>query len=230
MNPIRNCISLGLGMSLTLLTSPDALANAGLRSTLSGNPLDRLALPQQRVVSDRGADFLSPLGIRSGFRSDTTPPAPGRRVRVWNLTDGFRSEAPFTERDYASEVGAEPFILVPDAQHRTRWFSVIPGSEDTPKQNDFRYEIVDAQGEVLESGEFSVEISLNPAPLTTTFRYGPEYRDRDSPTNSPTNYHGLGHAMGRGRYGHLWNERRLFKQRQQFKRDNSPLYRLRERR
>ena len=229
MNLTRKAVGLGLGIGVILALPLEALASAGLRSTVSGKLLDRLELPQQLVVSDRGADFLSPLGLRLGFLSDTTPPAAGHRVRVWNLTDGFRSDAPFTERDYVSETGADPFIVVPDSKHRTRWLSVL-AEDEAAQQNDFRYEIVNAGGEVLESGEFSVEISLNPAPLTTTFRDGLESRDRIYPTGyHPSDDYGFGHSTARGRDGHLWNERQLFKRRLQFKRDHSPLYRLRER-
>ncbi len=200
--------------------APEALAAAGLRSPLSGEILKTIAVPQQRVVSDRGAAFLSPLGLKSSFISDTMPPAPGRSVRLQNVTTGFSgSEAPFTQRDYSNAIGAESFVLVPDAEHQTRWFSVLPGSEAAPKQNEFRYEIFDAQGAVLEAGEFSVAIALNPVPITTNFRYGSDYGDR---------YYGdFGHPRTRGRYGHGWNERRLFKDRQDFLFRSSETYRRR---
>ena len=214
-------ISLALG---ALAAAPlAATASTGLRSPASGQVTDTLAIPQQRVVSDQGADFLSPLGLKSSFISDTTPPAAGLSVRVWNTTAGFSSDAPFTERPYTTTIGADPFVLVPDSEHRTRWFSVLPGNESAPKQNDFRYEIVNAQGNVLETGEFSVAIALNPTPITTIFRYGPHYNYR----HYPTDYYGLGFATDRGRYGHYWNERRLFKNRRRFLRNNSEIYRRR---
>lgn len=219
---IYSLVGVGIALAHSLVLAPVAWAAAGLRSPTSGNPLDRIAVPQQRVVSDRGADFLSPLGLQTSFRSDTTPPAPGRSVRLQNITPGFSgSEIPFTERDYSDPTGAEAFVLVPDAEHQTRWFSILPGSEAAPQQNVFRYTIFDAQGTVLESDEFSVAIALNPVPLTTTFRYGPDALDH--------NYGSLGYGYGypRGHYGQIWNERRLFKHRQNLLFQSSETYRRR---
>ncbi|NJR67866.1 MAG: hypothetical protein HC771_03745 [Synechococcales cyanobacterium CRU_2_2] len=220
---ICGLVGVGIALGSGLILSPEAWATAGLRSPISGNPLDRITVPQQRVVSDRGADFLSPLGLQTSFRSDTTPPAPGRSVRLQNITPGFSgSEIPFTERDYSNPTGAEAFVLVPDAEHQTRWFSILPGSEAAPQKNVFRYTIFDAQGTVLESNEFSVVIALNPVPLTTTFRYGPDALDH--------RYGSLGYGYPRGHYGQIWNERRLFKHRQNLLFQSSETYRRRVRR
>ncbi len=160
----------GAMLSLTPGLTEAAMAEAGLSLSSSGGISERLEIQQQRIIGS-GTSFLAPVDAAGRFISDSTPPAPGQRVTLFNITPGFSSE-PFTQRDYSDANGSELITLSPGTEHETRRFSVLPGSSTTPKQNDFRYEIHDSRGNLLESGEFSVAIALSSIPVTTVATNG----------------------------------------------------------
>ncbi len=143
-----------------------AMAEAGLSLSSSGSISEQLEIQQQRIINSGVSSYLVPVDAAGRFISDSTPPAPGQRVTLFNITPGFSSE-PFTKRDYSNANGSELITFSPGTEHETRRFSVLPGNAATPKQNDFRYEIHDAQDNLLESGEFSVAVALSSIPITT---------------------------------------------------------------
>jgi len=147
-----------------------AMAEVGLSLSSGGGISERLEIQQQRIIGS-GTSFLSPVDAAGRFISESTPPAPGQRVTLFNITPGFSSE-PFTKRDYSDANGSELITFSPGTEHETRRFSVLPGSATTPKQNDFRYEIRDARGSLLEDGEFSVSVALSSIPVTTVATHG----------------------------------------------------------
>ena len=142
-----------------------ARAEAGLSLSRNGGISDRLEIQQERIISSRFSRLV-PIETTGRFISDTTPPAPGQRVALFNITPGFSSE-PFTKRDYSDVEGSEVIVLSPGTEHETRRFSLLPGSSAAPKQNDFRYEISDASGEILETGNFSLPVGLSRTPVAT---------------------------------------------------------------
>lgn len=171
--PLRLLPLAGAGFAALACLDP-AQAATGLSFSSSGVVGDRLDIQQQRVIANLWTSYLVPLQAGARFFSDRTPPAPGHRVTLINTTPGFDGE-PFTERDYSDAAGSELILLLPSAEHQTRTFSVLPGSLAAPKQNDFRYEIRNASGEVVEQGNFAVQVGLNDSPIATV------YRKQDSP-------------------------------------------------
>ncbi|NET36632.1 MAG: hypothetical protein F6K19_32155 [Cyanothece sp. SIO1E1] len=86
------------------------------------------------------------------FTSSETPPAPGRRVIIRNVTRGVASDPfPYTDREYEEGRSSEPTRMTFGAKHSRRRLHVLEG------ENEFEYEI--KQGEqVLDSGSFTAEV------------------------------------------------------------------------
>lgn len=188
----------GAMLSLAPGLTEAALAEAGLSLSSSGDISERLEIQQQRIINSGVSSFLAPVDAAGRFISDSTPPAPGQRVTLYNITPGFSSE-PFTQRDYSNANGSELITFGPGTEHETRRFVVLPGSSTAPKQNDFRYDIHDARGNLLESGEFSVAIALSSIPVTTVATnrgFGKGLGHHDS-----FGFHGRRSFFGHSRFG-----------------------------
>ncbi|MEG4501387.1 hypothetical protein QUB05_29965 [Microcoleus sp. F10-C6] len=97
---------------------------------------------------------------RAAFISQTTPPAPGLRVTIRNVTPGLdRNPYPYTEREYKKAPMSERFKVSFDIQHRGNHLAVQPGN------NDFSYEI--KRGDtVIESGTFTSRIDRKNQSIT----------------------------------------------------------------
>jgi hypothetical protein len=162
-------LALAGGAVLSLGFLQPANAAAGLSFSSSGVIRDRLEIQQQRVIANAWTSYLIPLETSSYFISDTTPPAPGRRVILRNVTPGFSNE-PFSDRAYDNDLGSEVILLRPGQGHETQTFTVLPGSLTEPQQNTFRYEIREHGGTVLESGDFLLTIGISDRPLSTLYR------------------------------------------------------------
>jgi hypothetical protein len=101
-------------------------------------------------VGECPGNAIRPLNAR--FISSTTPPAPGLRVVVRNITRGMGGDiAPYTDREYNDGQRSEGFIVLPSTRHNGRYLAVLEGI------NDFEYQIK-RNGAIIESGTFSVEI------------------------------------------------------------------------
>lgn len=89
------------------------------------------------------------------FTSNQTPPAPGRRVRIRNITIGLvGSPAPYTDRAYSGSQASEPTIIAFGREHDSQYLNVLEG------WNKFEYEI--RQGDrIIDFGTFRAQINRN---------------------------------------------------------------------
>jgi hypothetical protein len=88
------------------------------------------------------------------FMSLATPPAPGQRVVVRNVSLGVRDNPfPFTDRDYSQGRSSEATLMAYGTQHELKSFSVIPGV------NSFEYEIKQSD-RVIGKGTFQSTIQF----------------------------------------------------------------------
>ncbi|MBW4695622.1 MAG: hypothetical protein KME27_28060 [Lyngbya sp. HA4199-MV5] len=89
------------------------------------------------------------------FTSSKTPPAPGRRVTVRNVTRGLASDPyPYTDREYDKGRSSESTQMIFGTRHNGKHLIVLQG------ENSFEYDI--RQGnQVIDSGTFTATINLN---------------------------------------------------------------------
>ncbi len=86
------------------------------------------------------------------FSSSKTPPAPGRRVIVRNVTRGVASDPyPFTDREYDEGRASETTRMAFGTNHSGRRLHVLEG------ENNFEYEIRE-RNRVIDSGSFTAVI------------------------------------------------------------------------
>lgn len=86
------------------------------------------------------------------FISSETPPAPGRRVVVRNVTRGVASDSyPYTDREYDEGKSSEPTRMAFGTSHSGKRLHVLEG------ENKFEYEIKE-RNRVIDSGSFSAVI------------------------------------------------------------------------
>lgn len=92
--------------------------------------------------------------VPARFMSATTPPAPGRRVVVRNVSLGVRDNPfPFTDRDYSQGRSSEATLMSYGTKQELRTFSVIPGV------NNFEYEIRQSD-RVVDKGNFQATVQF----------------------------------------------------------------------
>jgi hypothetical protein len=102
-----------------------------------------------------GAAYL-PSKVSAQFVSNTTPPAVGRRALIRNVTEGISSDPyPFTDREYERDRYSEGFTLQIGYNHSQQDFSVING------ENQLEYEIKEANGDLVERGTITLQVSVN---------------------------------------------------------------------
>lgn len=205
--------SLILGLSFAQPVS----AAAGLSFSSSGVISEHLDIQQQRVIANVWTSFLVPIEAGSRFISDATPPAPGRRVIIRNVTPGLNNE-PFSDRPYENSLGSDVILIKPGQGHETQTFTVIPGTVAAPLQNNFRYEIRENGGTVLESGDFSLSIGISDRPLSTIYRQrhaiSGDYRFAP---NYYAEYAGYGYGGYYGKRRSLFPRSHFRRQRRQFR-------------
>jgi hypothetical protein len=86
------------------------------------------------------------------FISSNTPPAPGLRVAIRNVTPGIdQNPSPHTDREYDKPPTSEGFKVSLGTIHSGRFLAVQPG------ENHFSYEIKRGNT-IIESGTFSARI------------------------------------------------------------------------
>lgn len=90
--------------------------------------------------------------LEAKFTSSQTPPAPGRRVIVRNVTRGLASDPyPYTNREYDQGRSSESTRMLFGTRHDGKQFTVLEG------ENNFEYEI--RQGDrIIDSGKFTAVI------------------------------------------------------------------------
>jgi len=100
--------------------------------------------------------------LHGWFVSEKTPPAPGLRVVVRNVTRGMaKNPSPYTDREYDHGAKSERFSGILNDEHDGGNLAFAIG------QNDFTYEIKRGN-QVVESGNFSVTIDLTYNDITST--------------------------------------------------------------
>ena len=89
---------------------------------------------------------------RATFISSNTPPAPGLRVVIRNVTPGIdQNPSPHTDREYDKPPTSEGFKVSLGTIHRGRFLAVQPG------ENRFSYDIKRGNT-IIESGTFTARI------------------------------------------------------------------------
>lgn len=160
MMPTRSTVfPLTLKHTATLLFAalalPGSVNAAELRvRTQTGYQTNQVEFRRVEYVGQCPGTSISSGPLRGEFVSDTTPPAPGRRVIIRNVTEGMkRDPSPFTDRDYSKGQYSQSFDFGIDDRHRTRTFSVFEG------ENEFEYEIRE-KDKVIEQGSFTADVLI----------------------------------------------------------------------
>jgi hypothetical protein len=89
---------------------------------------------------------------KATFVADHVPTAKKRRVRVENVTSGFKT-TPYTDREYKSGNRSESTTLDLDYQHTLKYFRIVPG------ENRFTYRITERK-ELIDAGEFTAQVNI----------------------------------------------------------------------
>ncbi|MCL1464642.1 hypothetical protein [Argonema galeatum] len=101
-----------------------------------------------------GIGFI-PEQLKARFKSSSTTPAPGRKVKIMNVTEGMDDEPyPYTNRKYDKGKYSERFDMSIAKKHRTRSFSVIEGD------NEFKYEVSENNA-IIEQDSFTAKVVIN---------------------------------------------------------------------
>jgi hypothetical protein len=104
--------------------------------------------------------------IKGWFVSEKTPPSPGLRVVVRNMSLKATSEPiPYSDREYDKGSRSEGFVAGLETEHQSRFFALQPGV------NHFTYEIKRGE-QVIESGQFSANITHQVRDISITKTYG----------------------------------------------------------
>ncbi|MEW6491224.1 MAG: hypothetical protein AB1589_01550 [Cyanobacteriota bacterium] len=157
-------------LAVTLITTAAILLATVVLSAdgLSANPTaGKLRVRSQTGYQENQIEFkrveyvgqcpgtdISSSSLSSEFVSETTPPAPGRRVIIRNVTQGMNSDPyPFTDREYEKGQASESFKFGISDRHRSQSLSVFEG------KNQFEYEIRD-KNTAIEQGTLTVDVAV----------------------------------------------------------------------
>jgi hypothetical protein len=157
-------------LSTILLSTTAAIARAETTANpvppppsstpISANGVGLLVLGQQQrnmITLERtnytgdcpGAAITQPKAL---FVSDQVPSGKKRRVKIENVTSGFKS-TPYTDREYKDSNRSETMTLDLDYGHTLKYFRILPG------QNRFTYRITERK-ELIDSGEFTAQVNI----------------------------------------------------------------------
>lgn len=102
---------------------------------------------------------------KAWFQSSNTPPGPGRRVLVWNVTTGQSMDpAPYTDREYDEGGQSEGITISQGSKHQNKALAVRPG------ENVFKYEILERK-QPIETGTFTAVFELSTIQETRNARW-----------------------------------------------------------
>jgi hypothetical protein len=105
--------------------------------------------------------------IKGWFVSERTPPSPGLRVVVRNMSLKETSEPiPYSDREYDKGSRSEGFVAGLETEHQSRFLALQPGV------NQFAYEIKRGE-QVIESGQFTADITHQVKDISITKTHGP---------------------------------------------------------
>jgi hypothetical protein len=143
-----------VGLAAIALPASALAAELQVRSR-TGYQTNRVEFRRVEYVGQcPGIDITSGT-LRGEFISEETPPAPGRRVRIQNVTRGMSGDPyPFTDREYSRGNASEAFEFGIDDRHRGQTFSVLAG------ENELEYEIYQ-DNRVIEEGTFAIDVAIN---------------------------------------------------------------------
>jgi hypothetical protein len=138
-------------LSADPLTANPSTGQLRVRSQ-TGVQMNQVEFKRVEYVGQCPGTNISANALSGEFVSDTTPPAPGRRVIIRNVTAGMNSDPyPFTDREYEKGQASEGFGFGISDRHRGQALSVIKGL------NQFEYEIRE-KNSILEQGKFTVDV------------------------------------------------------------------------
>jgi hypothetical protein len=105
--------------------------------------------------------------IKGWFVSEKTPPSPGLRVVVRNMSLKETSEPiPYSDREYDKGSRSEGFVAGLETEHQSRFLAVQPGV------NQFTYEIKRGE-QAIETGQFTADITHEVKNISITKTHGP---------------------------------------------------------
>jgi hypothetical protein len=105
--------------------------------------------------------------IKGWFVSEKTPPSPGLRVVVRNMSLSKTSEPiPYSDREYDKGSRSEGFVAGLETEHQSRFLALQPGV------NQFTYEIKRGE-QVIETGQFTADIAHEVKDISITKTHGP---------------------------------------------------------
>jgi hypothetical protein len=117
-----------------------------------GKCLGSLYVPPNTVTTT--TPYTTQVGARASFISHTTPPAPGLRVIIQNITPEIdQSVNPYTDREYFQGDRSEAFMIKQDITQSSRYLTVTPGI------NRFTYQIQQGK-QIVESGSFTTSVTV----------------------------------------------------------------------
>ncbi|HAX80887.1 MAG TPA: hypothetical protein DCY88_34890 [Cyanobacteria bacterium UBA11372] len=119
-------------------------------STGNGYEVNQIRINRIEYIGDcPGEATYTP---KAYFISSSTPPAPGRRVVIRNVSPGIDNDPyPYTDRGYDKGQYSQGFDVSLNTTHQTRDFALKEGV------NQFNYEIKE-KNTTIESGSFTVEV------------------------------------------------------------------------
>jgi hypothetical protein len=121
----------------------------------TGYQVNRIEFRRVEYVGQCPGIVVSSGALNGQFISATAPPAPGRRVKIQNVTEGMKNDPyPFTDREYDQGQYSQSFEFGIDDRHRGQAFSVLEG------ENEFEYEIRE-NNRIIEQGSFTAEVVIN---------------------------------------------------------------------
>jgi hypothetical protein len=128
--------------------------------------------------------------IKGWFISEKTPPSPGLRVVVRNMSLKETSKPiPYSDREYDKGSRSEGFVAGLETEHQSRFFALQPGV------NQFTYEIKRGD-QVMETGQFTANITHQVKDISITKTHGPrqeslpcEHKHDDKHKNSKKKHH-----------------------------------------
>ncbi len=118
------------------------------------NSSNTLEFNRVKYVGQCPGTAFEPPSIKAYFMSNSTPPAPGRRVIIRNVTKQvYHDSFPYTDREYDHGQSSEGFDFKLNFRQHDQTFSVVSG------ENNFDYEIWDNKS-VIEKGSLTLYVNI----------------------------------------------------------------------
>jgi hypothetical protein len=113
-----------------MIFSGTAFASPGFVAESDGGPRTD-ALVFHKIIHTGPCPGTTLNPVRGHFFDQDVATAPGRRVRIVNVTPGMSTDPyPFTDRKYQNGDRSEKIDFLPRSEHGDRYFSVLEGLND----------------------------------------------------------------------------------------------------